>query len=55
MRLKVLGRALATAREAPGLFQLPRLHAPEDFGRLTAEAKRSCRALRDEVRNRRRL
>uniref|UniRef100_K3X1H8 Peptidase M3A/M3B catalytic domain-containing protein n=1 Tax=Globisporangium ultimum (strain ATCC 200006 / CBS 805.95 / DAOM BR144) TaxID=431595 RepID=K3X1H8_GLOUD len=52
-----LPTAAAAAPGAPGLFQLPNLHAPQDFYRLTAEVKRECDALKhnrmhlDEISN----
>lgn len=44
------GRSVSVADDgAPGLFQLPNLHTPEDFARLTREAKLTCHKLRQQV------
>lgn len=48
-RLSTTTRGASVADNAPGLFQLPSLHAPEDFYRLTEDAKRKCHALRQDV------
>lgn len=40
----------AAVEGAPGLFQLPNLHKPQDFYRLTAEVKAKCDALKHSVR-----
>jgi hypothetical protein len=37
----------------PGLFQLPDLHVPSDFVRLTRDVKLQCHQLRQEVQSQR--
>lgn len=39
------------AESAPGLFQLPNLHRPQDFFRLASEVKAKCNALKHNVRS----
>jgi hypothetical protein len=51
-QLSTAARSAFVAGDAPGLFQLPNLHAPEDFYRLADGAKRRCQALRQDVRAR---
>ncbi|GAB9468332.1 hypothetical protein Gpo141_00005651 [Globisporangium polare] len=39
------------AESAPGLFQLPNLHQPQDFFRLASEVKAKCNALKHNISN----